>query len=80
MEKIVVYFSESGNTERVAQTIEEIENCEIKEIITKEPYSRDYDELVEVGKEEVEHGDKPAIESIDISDYDFIYLGTPTMH
>lgn len=77
MKKIVVYFSESGNTERVAKAIQEVENCEIKEIVPKEPYVKDYDKLVEVGKEEVEHGEKPAIESIDISDYDFIYLGTP---
>lgn len=77
MKKIVVYFSQSGNTERVAETIEKVENCDIKEIVTKEPYVKDYDKLIEVAKEEIEHGEKPAIESIDISDYDLIYLGTP---
>lgn len=77
MKKVIVYFSQSGNTKCIAEIIKKHENCDIMEIITETPYVKEYNKLIEVAKEEINQGYKPPIENIDVSGYDIIYLGTP---
>ena len=49
-------------------------------IDTAVPYSGSYDDVVNQGQNEVEHGYKPELKPIgvNISDYDVIAVGTPT--
>lgn len=76
---LVVYFSWSGNTEKVAKSIQEQTNSDIFEIIPQEPYSDDYNTVLEVAQDEQQQNARPAIaESIEnIEDYDVIYVGYP---
>lgn len=76
---LVVYFSWSGNTERVAESIQSQTGADIFEIIPAEPYSDDYDTVVEVAREEQRKNARPVISgSIEnIEQYDVIYVGFP---
>ncbi len=83
----VVYFSATGNTERVAETIAEETDADIFEIIPAEPYSsadlRWTDPDSRVSQEEdhdsvLDITTRPRIENeIDLSDYDTVFLGYP---
>lgn len=44
--KLIVYFSYSGNTRKIANKIREKIKCDILEIKTVVPYSKDYDTVV----------------------------------
>lgn len=76
---LVVYFSWSGNTEKVANAIAGQTGADIFEIVPVEAYIDDYDALLDIAAEEKENGARPAIaESIeDISQYDIVYVGYP---
>ena len=64
---LIAYFSWSGNTEAVA-----------REIVPAEPYTDDYDELLDIAQEEQSSDARPAIaETVDLSSYDTVYLGFP---
>ena len=76
---LVVYFSWSGNTEHVAQAIQTQTGSDLFEIIPKEPYSDDYDTVVDIAQEEQKNNARPEIpeHNIDIAQYDVIYVGFP---
>lgn len=76
---IVVYFSESGNTQTVARLVQSLTGSDILEITTKTPYVKDYDALVEQAKKEIRAGVKPPLKpvSFDPDQYETIYLGSP---
>lgn len=76
---LVVYFSWSGNTENVAKAIQAQTDSDIFEIVPSEPYSDDYNTVLDISQEEQQQDARPAIsESIDnIADYDVIYVGYP---
>lgn len=77
---LVVYYSYTGNTRKIADLIKENRNdVDLLEIKTIKPYSKDYNHVVNQGQNEVESGYKPEIEDInlDIDKYDTIVLGTP---
>ena len=76
---LVVYFSWSGNTKRVAQSIQQQTGSDIFEIVPKTPYSTDYNTLVDDAKLEQQKNARPEISTgIDnIADYDTIYVGFP---
>lgn len=82
-ETAVVYFSATGNTERVAQTIADELDADIFSISAAVPYSnRDLnwrDESSRVWDEHRAYPDaRPEMaESIDVSKYDTIFLGYP---
>ncbi len=75
---VVVYYSLSGNTGRVARRIADALGADIIEIKTVKPYVGTYDEIVEQGKREVAASYTPDIEPIDISKYDRVIVGSPT--
>ena len=78
---LIVYYSWSnGNTERIAKQLQAATNADIVQIETVKPYAGSYDEVVKQGREEVNHGFKPAIKPIEAkwNDYDMIAVGTPT--
>ena len=67
MKDLIVVFSYShGNTIRIAKMIQKKTGADLKVIETIQPYSDDYDEVVDLGLKEVKKGYEPPI------------LGTPT--
>lgn len=76
---LIVYFSWSGNTEAVAQEIQNQTGADIFQIEPLEPYIDDYNEMLDIAQEEQQQNARPAIEgTIDnFQDYDTIYLGYP---
>ena len=53
MKKLVVYYSYTGNTKKLAKIIAEKIGAETLEIETETPYSDDYDLVVENAKAEI---------------------------
>ncbi len=75
---LVAYFSWSGNTEAVAQEIQAQTGADLFEIVPAEPYTDDYNELLDIAQEEQSSDARPAIaETVDLSTYDTVYLGFP---
>ena len=79
MKKLIVYFSYTGNTRMIANKIKEKLDCDILEIETVKPYSKDYDTVVNDEQNSEASNHLPEIKqiNIDLSDYDTIILGTP---
>ena len=76
---LVVYFSWSGNTESVANEIRDRTGADIFEIIPAEPYTDDYDTLLDIAQDEQADNARPDIaETIqNFEQYDVVYLGYP---
>ena len=49
---LVVYYSWSGNTRKIASTIKSLTGADIVEIVPETPYSTDYNETVKTAKRE----------------------------
>ena len=79
MKTLVLYYSFSGNTKRIAKFIQNKLNCDILEIETVVPYTGSYNSIVEQGQREVNSGYMPEIKTmdIDLNSYDKIILGSP---
>lgn len=79
MNKLIVYFSYTGNTKIIANRIKEKLNCDILEIKTIIPYSDDYDKVVNDEQNSESSNYLPSIQDIgvDLNKYDEIILGTP---
>ena len=79
MKKLIVYFSYTGNTSMIANKIKEKLDCDILEIETVVPYSKDYDSVVNDEQNSEASNHLPEIKklNIDLSKYDIIILGTP---
>ena len=79
MKKLLVYYSLSGNTAKIAKKIAEKAGCDIAEIKTKVPYTGDYNSIVSQGEDEVNSGFMPEILPLEKNpaDYNEIILGTP---
>ncbi len=76
---LVVYYSESGNTQKVAEEIHKLVGGDILRIEPATPYPTNYKELTEVAKEEQNKNARPAIKTAipDMSQYGLIFLGYP---
>lgn len=77
--KLLVYYSYTNNTKKLAEEFQKELGCDIAEIEPIVPYSDDYETVVNQGKEEAESGYEPAIKetSVNIDEYDTIILGMP---
>ncbi len=76
---LVVYYSHSGNTKKIAEIIHNKVGGDIIEIEAKEAYSKDYNTVVEQAKKEITSGYMPELK-IDIEDiisYNNIFIGSP---
>lgn len=77
--ELVVYFSWSGNTAKVASKIQNETGADSFEIVPEQPYTEDYNTLLDIAKKENDNKARPEIagkiENID--DYDVIFLGFP---
>lgn len=75
---LVVYFSETGNTQKLAQEIYEQVGGDFRRIEPVKPYPTGQ-ELYDYTKEERDEDARPEFKdlNIDIDDYDYIFVGYP---
>lgn len=76
---LIVYFSRTGTTRKLAEDIHNITNGDIVEITPVEAYPEDYDECIQVAQEEIKRDARPEI-NIDIDNiekYNTIIIGYP---
>lgn len=76
---LIVYFSRTGTTKKLAENIHNITNGDIVEITPVEVYPEDYDECIKVAQDEINRDTRPEI-NIDIDDiekYNTIIVGYP---
>lgn len=76
---LVLYFSQSGNTEKVANFIHDEVGGDIIKLETTKAYPSDYNELVNYAQDEQRQNARPELKTkIDnIDEYDTIFLGYP---
>lgn len=93
MSDLVIYFSrngenyfggvlkniEKGNTEVIAEYIQEFTGADLFKVEPKVEYPLDYMECIDVAKKEQQNDARPEIKQSleDISSYDTIYIGFP---
>ena len=76
---VVVYFSHTGHTRKLAEKIAERTGADLVEIRTDHIYPADYHQAVDQVMEELRQKFQPEIQ-VDISDwerYDTVFLGSP---
>ena len=78
-ETLVLYYSQTGNTETVAETIQGFLGADIEAVIPVVPYDGDYAATIERGRTELTEGNFPEIQPLasDISRYDVVFIGYP---
>jgi len=76
---LVIYYSLSGNTRSIAESIRKRTGGDLVEIETVKKYPADYQGTVDEAKRELEKGDLPALKKAppDMSGYDLILVGGP---
>lgn len=78
---VVLYFSATGTTKKIAERIATESNSDIIEIVPKEEYKKEdlnYNSDCRANREQNDSEVRPEIKNtIDISKYDVIYLGYP---
>ena len=76
---LVVYFSYSGQTAKVAKAVQEATKADIFEVKTVQPYPQGYHECTDYAKAEKARNFHPEIQGNvpNIKDYDVVYMGFP---
>lgn len=76
---LIAYFSWSGNTQHLAETIANMTGGTLFHIETANPYPSDYNECTEVAREELDYGVRPELSSTvdNLDDYDVVFVGCP---
>lgn len=76
---LVLYYSQTGNTQKVAEEIHRLVGGDILRIEPAKPYPDDYDTLVALAKEEQKNNARPAVRTAmpDFGKYSIIFLGFP---
>lgn len=76
---IVVYYSQTGATEKVAKLFAGKTSADIIKIDAEKPYNGDFDATIERCQEEMKNNILPTLAAIEknVADYDTIYLGFP---
>ncbi len=77
---LIVYFSHSGNTKKIAQFIQETLNCDSFEVKPAKPYPTDYDTLVNLAREEKNNHFRPELAGTipNTGNYQTIFVGYPS--
>lgn len=77
---LVVYFSHTGNTKKIAEYIISATDADSFEITTVEPYTTDHKALVKQSEIELRQGFRPALKGklTNTDDYDTIFIGSPS--
>ena len=76
---LIAYFSWSGNTEQVAQLIQEATGGDLFEITPAVPYTDGYDELLDIARQEQSDSARPelAAQVENWGRYDTVFVGYP---
>ncbi|MGQ9515319.1 MAG: flavodoxin [Thermoproteota archaeon] len=76
---LVAYFSHSGNTRVIANQIHDGVGGDIFEIVAKDPYPSDYDEVVKQARKELKEQYRPKLKTkVDnMEAYDVVFVGYP---
>lgn len=76
---LIAYFSWSGNTEQMAQMIQEKTGGDLFEIEPATPYTDDYDTLLDIARQEQDDNARPQLAAqVDQWDsYDVVFVGYP---
>mgnify|MGYP001772922647 CR=1 FL=1 len=76
---LIVYYSWSGNTRRVAQVIQGYVGGDLVELIPEQPYPTSYQETVRQAKREIQSGYLPPLKTKveNIEQYDIVFIGSP---
>lgn len=79
MKCLVIYYSQTGVTQKVAQEIAKLLDADIFRIEVEQPYSGTYEETIERSRKEMEEGLLPKLKEmkVDFTKYDVIFLGYP---
>lgn len=89
MKNLIIYFSradenyavgyiDKGNTEIVAEYIQELTGADIFKVEPAIPYAKDYDTCIKEARDRINTHNAPVLSKInDISEYDTIYIGAP---
>ena len=76
---LIAYFSWSGNTEQVAQIIQQETGGDLFEIAPATPYTNDYNELLDIAQQEQSGNARPELagQVENWEQYDTIFVGYP---
>lgn len=76
---LVLYFSQSGNTEKIANFIHEEVGGDILKLETTTSYPGNYDELTNYAQQEQRNDSRPELKTKieNMDEYDIIFLGCP---
>ena len=76
---LIAYFSWSGNTEQVAQIIQQETGGDLFEITPATPYTDDYNELLDIAQQEQSDNARPELagQVENWEQYDTIFIGYP---
>ena len=76
---LVLYYSQTSNTQTVAEAIQSALGADIEAIVPVDPYEGDFGATIERSRKEYEENILPEIEplKVNIKDYDIIFLGFP---
>lgn len=75
---LVVYYTHSQNTAKLAESIAKEVKGDRVALIPEVEYPRDYNTVVKQAKKEIKDNYRPALKTkLDISEYDTIFVGTP---
>ncbi|MBN1834002.1 MAG: NAD(P)H-dependent oxidoreductase [Deltaproteobacteria bacterium] len=76
---LIVYFSHTGNTRRIAEQIRDNTGGDLVEIETLDEYPADHNEILEQARKEINTGYRPALKTRieSMSDYTLLFLGYP---
>jgi len=79
MKPLIVYYSWSGNTRKIAELIQELTDGDTVELIPETSYPSSYRETAARAKKEIKAGYRPPLKTRveDIEAYELIFLGTP---
>ncbi len=79
MKALIVYYSYSGNTKKIAEMIQKKIGADAVQIETVVAYPDNYDAVVDQGHKEIAKGYCPEIKplNVDLRDVDTVVLGTP---
>lgn len=83
MKSLIVFFSHSENTKKVAGYIKGLmEDSDVFEVVPQEPYPDDFMKCLEVGREQIEKDILPVFKDgpTDLSGYDIIFIGSPNWY
>ncbi|KRN98838.1 flavodoxin [Companilactobacillus kimchiensis] len=76
---LIVYYSWSGTTTRMAKLLQKITESKLEEIkVSADTFSNDMNKTSEIANQQIASGDLPEVNKISkLDDYDLILVGSP---